>query len=613
MSTPAVPKPGAALGLPFAGVVVLSAVGRMVFVAALGGGLPYWDQWDAEGAHLLKPWLDGTWEPSALLAPHNEHRVLWTRLAVLGLFEANGRQWDNLPAALFNAGLAGVLWGGLWAAVARGLGTASRVGLAVTVLAMSWLPFGWENSLLGFNTHFFLLMLGALALTWLAAGQEDRPVRGGAALGLVAAVSAFTMASSVVSCVSAAGVVALRVAWGSLRIRTALAWVGVLGAAAWMTWAFVPVVPGHAPLKASSAAEWALAFRRAAAWPAEGPWGLGALMWAPVLLLGARCWRSRRAGDGALRVLGLAAWVLGQAAAMAYARGHGFQEVSSRYTDLLAVGVVANLGAAWRLWEEGARGTWSWLPLAGTSLVAAAGLVRHAPGDLAAARTYGQTGERHAAVVREYLRTGDFQVLAEAGGDLPYPDAERLRQLLDTPSLRGVLPPEGRGGEAGPLGGPARRFARAVRGWFGLGPPGMEGRRRLPAGVSCARAEAVVIPAGGQVEGTLRATPGDELVGLELLVGTYGGRADGAVRATLCAGACATGEAPLAAAVDNAPLAIRLPAPVVVPPGGIVRYAVGQPGSVHHPVALWSCRGEPPGSASTPRLWLWVADRPALP
>jgi len=41
--------------------------------------------------------------------------------------------------------------------------------------------------------------------------------------------------------------------------------------------------------------------------------------------------------------LGLAAWVFLQAAAIAYSRGHGLIEPPSRYTDILMLGMVANL------------------------------------------------------------------------------------------------------------------------------------------------------------------------------------------------------------------------------------------------------------------------------
>jgi hypothetical protein len=605
-ASPAAPGSVALLAL-----VLCAVAGRLLFVAAFGGGLPFWDQWDAEGALLLKPWMERTLTPSALFAPHNEHRVLWTRLVVLGLFEANGRQWDNLPAALLNAGLAGVVWGLLWAGLARGVGGRARALLAVAAVVLCWLPFGWENSLLGFNTHFFLLMLGAVGLAWLAGGLPDRPLVGAGVLGLLALASSFTMASSVLTCVAAAGMVVLRVRLGTVRPRTALAWTCVLGAVAALTWAFVPVLPGHVALKAAGAGEWWGAARRALAWPAVEMGGLGLALWLPAGWAAVRLWRTRRAGEGELMALGLSAWVVGQAAAMAYARGHGFTEVSSRYTDLLAVGVLAGLRLALGLGESGAAGTAGrWLPAGGVLLVAGAGLWATTSAALASARAYHQAGLRHGAAVRGFVRDGDARALA--AGELPYPDADRLRRLLDTPSLRSVLPPEGKGGEPGPLGRPARRLSRAVRKLFGLSAP-WEGEKRFPPGTSCPKAHAVPVPAGGTLGGTLENPAGEWVAGLELLLGTYGGRADGALRVTVCGETCASGEARLSEARDNEPLALGLAASLRVPPDGRIRYTVEQPGAAVHPVALWSCPGASPAEAAVPRLWLWVTDTPRAP
>ena len=88
---------------------------RVVLVAAYASPVPYRDQWDAEGAYLLAPWIEGTHAASGWFAAHNEHRILWTRVLTLGLFEANGGQWDNLVSALANTLWPGLLAGGLYA------------------------------------------------------------------------------------------------------------------------------------------------------------------------------------------------------------------------------------------------------------------------------------------------------------------------------------------------------------------------------------------------------------------------------------------------------------------------------------------------------------------
>jgi hypothetical protein len=45
-----------------------------------GMTMPEWDQWDAEGLYLLAPWFNDDHFLRALFTPHNEHRVVLTKL-----------------------------------------------------------------------------------------------------------------------------------------------------------------------------------------------------------------------------------------------------------------------------------------------------------------------------------------------------------------------------------------------------------------------------------------------------------------------------------------------------------------------------------------------------
>ena len=66
-------------------LVVLGS--KLLFIQLFGSNLPFWDQWDAEGAGLFKPYLEGTLGPEHLFASHNEHRILFTRLLELAMLE----------------------------------------------------------------------------------------------------------------------------------------------------------------------------------------------------------------------------------------------------------------------------------------------------------------------------------------------------------------------------------------------------------------------------------------------------------------------------------------------------------------------------------------------
>ena len=71
---------GALLGLF---LCVLGA--KFWLIGTYGSPTPFWDQWDAEATVVYLPWTNGSLSLSNLFAPHNEHRILWTR--ALGLLE----------------------------------------------------------------------------------------------------------------------------------------------------------------------------------------------------------------------------------------------------------------------------------------------------------------------------------------------------------------------------------------------------------------------------------------------------------------------------------------------------------------------------------------------
>src|ERR1035441_6383707 len=81
---------------------------RWAVVNRDGMDLPEWDQWDAEGIHLLAPWYQGHFTLGELFIPHNEHRVVLTKLVNLGLTTANG-QWDQRLETAVNSAIAALI------------------------------------------------------------------------------------------------------------------------------------------------------------------------------------------------------------------------------------------------------------------------------------------------------------------------------------------------------------------------------------------------------------------------------------------------------------------------------------------------------------------------
>lgn len=410
-------------------------------ISGYGSALPLHDQWDAEAATVLKPWLENSLRWSDLFLPHNEHRMVLSRLLALGLFQMNG-QWDALLETTVNAVLTGLYALGIAFGLVRILGSEYRVPVLLAVTAWLTLPFAHENTLWGFHAFHFLLFFSFVAI-W--------------GLGFFPAFSWnwWTGAiASVLACFStasgffASGVIILLEAMRFFSKRRRLTEIAptcflaiaivALGLSLRVT--FLP----HEPLKAASAGAWVSAFAAALAWPYSAIPLLMVVLYLPwavstFLLVRTNALVSR---SGIEMLFGMGVWVILQAAAIAYARGeNGHVPIAPRYQDIVALGVVINALCVLHLlrtvpWHGPLRRTIAFV-LGGVwivgSLTGASELGLHKVLSGAGKEALLPMEEN----VRAYVATHDRKYLA---GDKPYPDAERLANLLDDPSIRRILP-----------------------------------------------------------------------------------------------------------------------------------------------------------------------------
>src|ERR1043165_168757 len=143
-------------------LIILGA--KICLIAVYGNGTPFWDQWDAEAVNLYSPYRAGTLRLSYLLAHHNEHRILLTRLIALAVFVASGR-WDPILEMMVSALVHTVAIGLLLVMLSHILDRAGTALLACFCTIAFAVPFGWGNSLSAFQVQFYLLvLLGPLAL-----------------------------------------------------------------------------------------------------------------------------------------------------------------------------------------------------------------------------------------------------------------------------------------------------------------------------------------------------------------------------------------------------------------------------------------------------------------
>ena len=405
---------------------------KLALIHTAGTDVPQMDQWDAEAHHTLVPWLEHRLTSADLLYPHNEHRLVTTKLWSLAFVAANG-QWSGFVTLIANAAVHTAFAVGFLLLSRRWLTGPPFFAFAALLLLLHALPFSWENTLGAFQIQFYFLLLfsfGHLAFTLGSSGSSIRWLIG----QLCATLALFTLASGLLSsaallCALAAEFLRTRRLTGQQLVSAALALAFLV-----LGWSLRNVVPGHAPLHAQSLGEFLLALLQLLTWPA--PLWLP-LVLVPTLLFVLRLLRDRDQPPDLLLV-GLLAWTLLQLAALAYARGT--QSVtSSRYFDLLVVHVALAFIFLATLpnfrFRRAALATWfivTALALAHVARDQWHGII------LPRAAQFATQQEN----LRRYLATHDPQHLAgKSFPDLPYPDSNVLLQRLSSPALRSLLPP----------------------------------------------------------------------------------------------------------------------------------------------------------------------------
>ena len=411
-----------------------------------GMTLPEWDQWDAEGLMLLAPWYGHDHFIRALFTPHNEHRVVLTKLLNLGLTLANG-QWDQRLEATFNALFPATIAVAFFLLAHRHLARRWLAPLTVFLAVIFAFPFAWQNVLGGFHSQQFFLV--GLALVSIALLPFSAPFSVRWWVGTVAAFLAlFSMASGFFGAVVVIGLLGVQYLRRERTLPSALPTLVACALVAAIGWFTRYEFPPHAVLKAQNFHDFAFTIIRSLQWPAPAsPW-FALILWLPWTWLAARVVFSPRPLTAPTRafgyfILGLGVWVWMQLVATGYARGAGGPAPASRYIDTLVFGLVANaLALAWlatpALFATAGRRTLATAALAWLSVFAWGAtheLRQIFAVELPPVKVYHDYCELN---VRNYLYTGDKSFLKH--DEIPYPGADSFLYRLNQPALRAVLP-----------------------------------------------------------------------------------------------------------------------------------------------------------------------------
>lgn|GEM_PF-2618193 len=439
--------PAALTAIVFAGALLAHGI----YVSLYATSLPFWDQWD-EIARFLVPWFTGHWHIGLLFPPHNEHRIAFTRLVTLGLFALNGQHWDNLVEAYANCIIYATQFSLLYALLCRNASARMRLAMAICVLCVIALPYDWENTLIGFQNQFYFMCITATAMLAISAWRRESAGTFWL-LCLLGAASLFTMASGVLAAPAVIAVIVLRQMRTPSRTVFPIAAILAMAVITIVGLKIIPHIAGHDALQAQGIGDWLHAIFMTMMWPIP-PFSQSTLLyvipalfiWLPGLIWLIRFLRSRSATEAELLAAGLVAWSALQVLAIAHSRGHEMGIVPYRYTDILAVGFLANAWFALRMLGPIHTTQTASRIASGTTIAffvfAIWGFTRGTVDGMSGAQGRYDMTSAQTIVVNDYLNAHDAnRFLRQPGMFIPYIHAEPLRRMLDDPTIRVMLPP----------------------------------------------------------------------------------------------------------------------------------------------------------------------------
>ena len=423
-----------------AAIIILAA--RWLLVVRYGSSLPYWDQWADEAGLLYRSWVGDQFDWNLLWRAHNEHRIVASRVWALLLFAGNQEQWDPMVQALATSGFIALSFAAGLAWCFKVFPGVEFVPVAAGILSIAMLPNGWGNTLVGFQSCFhFVLVFSLLAIICSATSRASF-----AAIMLIAlafAAASLSLATGLMTFPVIVFVLTIRLSTGSLSLREVLK---IAAPLAIIFFGGLYFTPGVESLHAAKAVDWrdfldSLAI--AASWPFSSPSGV--LMWLPLVGWLWRTAKTRVATQPDIAIAGVAAWAMLVCIGIAYSRGHQLKLIESRYTDLVAFGVVANSYFAVRYFSLGGYARFRALPIIAAILASAAavhGLDTRSSSYIFEMTEWSGKTQVASSNVSQFLR-GDEDALKDKPQQyIPVPpiSADALGTKLLVPEIRKFLP-----------------------------------------------------------------------------------------------------------------------------------------------------------------------------
>ncbi len=437
--------------LKLLGAALLIFAAKLWFIHHFGGPVPFWDEWTfARGVFL--PWMNAHLTVSDLLAAHNEHRPVFTRLLNLGLFILN-KQWDPFLGMIVNAALSTLTAIFLLVVTRNRLGKNVEDLLLFCVLLLWILPYGWENLVWSFQIGWYIMVLFSLLAAWglLLHKHFTWPWWLGATCGFLAFFNiASGMAMLLVIIVVKLYLITIDAGQRLSHLPTLLISTGMVSLCSLF---IAPTPPGGLE---GNIGTFFFALGSNLAWPWVTHPLFSLLLYLPLFALGMKIiWLRRKPSSAELWILAVGGWVILQAVILAYARSTTMVYLqgagpNSRYMDALALGLLMNL-LAFHFIAQNWYGLppvskrhlntyaslWGGIFISGLFYL----MFTNPLGGLPAIQDQAWRRVDQLNYSREFLQTGDVNIFKDKlFKHVPFYFPEELASLLNETQVRSILP-----------------------------------------------------------------------------------------------------------------------------------------------------------------------------
>lgn len=296
---------------------------RIIFIELYAVNIPLGDSWAIEGLKLYPKYLDGSLSWQDFFEPHNEHRILLTRLYLLSLFELGGHKWPlilSMKVQTLVPALTCFLFSNFYL---KKVQNPSRLSLLGIALAFA-LPTGYESLLWNIEIHWYFLVIFSL-LSFYSLQTIRNPYVKYIGAQFFAVLSFFSIASGFITSFVLATYYGLKLLTESTRLRNALLAISSLFIT-FLLFKLIPRVDHHGVMELDNLLHFPYRFFYLLGWP---KFTAIYFFWFPVFALILKMKSLKKFFAEYPFLWGMVLWIMIQAAAMTMKRG-GY---ANRYYD----------------------------------------------------------------------------------------------------------------------------------------------------------------------------------------------------------------------------------------------------------------------------------------